>query len=111
MRKCLHCKQEFTPRVPYQRYCSASCRRAKTRQNGKGKYKAKPKFDKVCKVCGTAFQASNIRHLYCSDECRVKAHRDNDKKRKAIMKSSPPVDLKKYLVRGKIHYEGYGDLS
>lgn len=28
----------------------------------------------ACKECGKSFQKKNYRHVYCSEECRIKAH-------------------------------------
>lgn len=63
-----------------------------------------PNFDKSCVLCGENFSTSNGRKKYCSNSCKDRAHRSNQKK-----KCSVPGCGGNFVARGMCnkHYTRY----
>lgn len=66
---CKRCGIEFERTNPMgapRLHCSDKCRKAKD-------YTPKPKVDKTCSQCNTAFSSSRPKQVYCSYDCRRKS--------------------------------------
>ena len=56
----------------------------------------------ICKYCGRPFLKKHNKEMYCSEECRIKAHQDQDaeyqrKRRKLINKGEIISNERKYV--------------
>ena len=60
-------------------------------------------YDKICKVCGNSFQAVNSRYTICSDECRKKHNREQNRERNALYYKSA-IGKYKHKKYNKEHY-------
>lgn len=77
-RRCISCGKPIE-RKQNKLYCSRSCRNKHlTRKD----MEEKPKYPKVCAVCGKEFLARRPNRKYCSDECNWKAQWEKQRKPK-----------------------------
>ena len=61
-----------------------------------------PYTNYTCKYCGKPFLKKHNREMYCSDDCRLKAHQDQDaayqrKKRRLIQKGVIVSNEREYI--------------
>jgi hypothetical protein len=91
MRKrcCDKCGSPFQPMRDHQRFCSRECRlwaRSSRRQMQRHEERSirqraewKAAMDGIagttCAICGTLFAAARSTARYCTDKCRLRAHR------------------------------------
>ena len=108
---CIVCEKPYTRLHKNTVCCSDACREERKRElqntkyrNGKvtSSYKKKEPKERTCIVCGESFITSHASKKTCSKECakeRKWETKINPVKKKMKISS-------KFLVRGKIHYEG-----
>lgn len=79
---CKNCGRLFVAKRKSVRFCSPECQE-EARINNNRKYRqpgyapVRTRFkQKVCTVCGAEFNASDLRALYCGNECRLAARRE-----------------------------------
>lgn len=120
--KCIMCDKIFLTMHFNTICCSDACRELRKRelQNQKYKlgkiastYKKKKKVKIECAVCENPFETSHHNKKTCSEECArvlasstMKKHNGKKKKKVSSYKHLKPKVPLKFLVRGKIHYEG-----
>lgn len=63
---CELCGSSFTPAMPWQKFCSAACKKRYGRQHGP----SRGEQASHCVECGAAFSRSNPRQILCSKACR-----------------------------------------
>lgn len=64
---CDHCGGSFMPAMPWQRFCSTTCKKRNLRQHGRP---FSGESERACAECGTGFYPSNPRQVLCSKPCR-----------------------------------------
>lgn len=88
--QCARCGKRFLCRLlPHRqpRLCSNKCeqeRRAEISEGfnaQRGQRRAKARAGRTCAHCGIPFEAARSTRRFCSDICRVKAHRNADRER------------------------------
>lgn len=65
--RCEYCGKEYIKRYKTSRWCSHECNKALYREEHKTTY------IKVCPICGTEFETSYSRAVYCGSLCAFKA--------------------------------------
>ena len=65
-KNCLQCKETFSPKISFQKYCSEKCQIA-------SRYKS---F--TCVVCGTEFKSKHPNRKYCSNKCSASVNNKPD---------------------------------
>ena len=61
MTNCLNCGEEFTKKIPAQKFCSSKC---------KSKFYSQQLTKHICECCGKEFIWTKRKKIYCSDKCR-----------------------------------------
>lgn len=68
-----------------------------------------PYTNYVCKYCGKPFLKKHNKEMYCSEDCRIKAHQDQDaayrrRRRKLINKGEIVSNENKYVGTGYLSH-------
>lgn len=85
-RYCHHCGREFfNAAYVHGSCCSDICMRARTRRRKAerlAELRREARDDRLCEHCGDPLEAARSTRRFCSDVCRVKAHREAVKARR-----------------------------
>ena len=78
-KKCETCGKVFYTICNYRKYCHLSDCRSIAEQKRKEERKQKHYSEHICSVCSTPFAAKRNDARFCSNACRQKAYRKNNK--------------------------------